>query len=287
MKLLPITEVIVETAEFDTQRLKALEEGRPIPVGTDYQLGEQYDFYNVRQYVFHRDGYKCRVCGAKHGQKVNGVETKFHVHHLETRKTGGNAPGNLITLCTSCHKKYHDGAQPLPDTIRKPRPMRDAAFMGIMRKTLMARLNTLYPNVPISETHGYITKYTRETNRLPKSHINDALCIAGKPTVKRIDDSFLCVPKRTHNRSLHMDTINRGGYRRARQAPKYVHGFRLFDRVKLPDGREGFVFNRESDGRLRVHTLLNAEPTERIKHYKLKRLMNDGALLIEKRSTRI
>ena len=57
--LLPITEVIVETAEFDTQRLKAMLEGRPLPVGTDYQLGEMYDEYNVRQYVLKRDNYTC------------------------------------------------------------------------------------------------------------------------------------------------------------------------------------------------------------------------------------
>ena len=39
-RILPITLVRVETAEFDTQRLKAMLEGKPLPVGTDYQLGE-------------------------------------------------------------------------------------------------------------------------------------------------------------------------------------------------------------------------------------------------------
>jgi N6-L-threonylcarbamoyladenine synthase len=49
--LLPITKIVIETAEFDTQRLKAMLEGRPLPVGADYQLGEQYDEYNTRQYI--------------------------------------------------------------------------------------------------------------------------------------------------------------------------------------------------------------------------------------------
>jgi N6-L-threonylcarbamoyladenine synthase len=159
--------------------------------------------------------------------------------------------------------------------------MRDAAFMGIMRKTLMARLNTLYPNVPISETHGYITKYTRETNRLPKSHINDALCIAGKPTVRRIDESFLCVPKRTHNRKLHRDTINKGGYRKANQTPKYVRGFQLFDRVWLPDGREGFVFGRRASGGFNVRTLDGEVLSAGVNSKHLTRLDSRKSLLTE------
>jgi len=87
-KILPISKIVIETAEFDIQRLKALEEGTPMPVGTDYQLGEMYDHYNVRQYVLHRDGYRCRKCKTD--------KAKFYVHHLETRATGGDAPNNLI-----------------------------------------------------------------------------------------------------------------------------------------------------------------------------------------------
>ncbi len=71
--LLPIANVIVETAEFDTQRLKAMLEGRPLPVGTDYQLGEMYDEYNVRQYVLKRDNYTCQCCGA-HPSAKKGVK---------------------------------------------------------------------------------------------------------------------------------------------------------------------------------------------------------------------
>ena len=97
-QILPISEIQVETAEFDLQRLKAMEEGRTPPVGTDYQLGEQYDFYNTRQYVLHRDGYTCQCCGT-HDNNI-----KLHVHHIESRQTGGDAPNNLIILCEHCHK---------------------------------------------------------------------------------------------------------------------------------------------------------------------------------------
>ena len=162
-KLLPLTTIRVETAEFDLQRLKAVEEGNSLPVGKDYQLGEQYSYYNTRQYVLHRDGYKCICCGAK-STKKKGV--KFHIHHLESRKTGGNSPSNLITLCESCHKLYHAGKLEISVKKRKIKSMRDATFMGIMRKTLMKRLRNMFPNTEIKETMGYITKYWRERKNI-------------------------------------------------------------------------------------------------------------------------
>ena len=36
-------------------------------------------------------------------------DVKLHVHHRESRKTGGNAPDNLMTLCEDCHKKLRKG----------------------------------------------------------------------------------------------------------------------------------------------------------------------------------
>ncbi|MDR1000832.1 MAG: HNH endonuclease, partial [Clostridiales bacterium] len=227
--LLPITKIIIETAEFDTQRLKAMLEGKPLPVGADYQLGEQYDEYNTRQYIFHRDGYRCRVCGSKHGDTQNGVKVKFHVHHLESRKTGGNAPNNLITLCRRCHTKYHEGKLLLPETLRKPYSMRDATFMGITRKTLMGRVRRLFPGIEVMETHGYITKCRRETARLQKSHAVDARCITDSPMAKPLDCIYQQKAVRRHNRQLHKATILKGGIRKANQTPKYVHGFQLFD----------------------------------------------------------
>ena len=83
-RILPVTLVRVETAEFDTQRLKAMLAGKPLPVGTDYQLGEMYDEYNVRQYVLKRDHYTCQCCGTHNTAKK---VVKLHVHHLESRKT--------------------------------------------------------------------------------------------------------------------------------------------------------------------------------------------------------
>lgn len=254
--ILPISKVIVETAEFDLQKLKAIQNGEKVPEGEDYQKGEMYGEYNVRQYVLKRDNYVCRICGCK--------EAKFHIHHIETRKTGGNAPDNLITLCENCHEKLHKGIIN-PDIVgkRKLRSTRDAAFMGIMRKTLMRRLEEEL-DVPVIETMGYITKATRtEYLRLAKTHTSDALAIVhGRhgfninrlTTIELSDRIYVVKPVRRHNRQLHRATILKGGRRKSNQAEKYVFGYRLFDKVQF-NRQDCFIWGRRTSGHFVVKTI--------------------------------
>ena len=246
-KILPVSEVYVETAEFDLQRLKAMEYGKPLPVGTDYQLGEQYDFYNTRQYVLHRDGYTCQCCGTHD----NGV--KLHVHHIESRQIGGNAPNNLITLCEHCHKAFHEGKIELPKGKKRGESYRDATFMGIMRNTLLERLKKEM-DIPVTMTYGYITKYWREKAGLKKSHINDAICISKHPYAKPLDIYHLTKAVRHHNRQIHKSNFSKGGIRKRNQAPYLVKGFRLFDKI-LYQGKSYFIFGRRATGFFDIRTL--------------------------------
>jgi len=275
---LPVSKVIVETAEFDLQRLKAMEEGRPLPVGTDYQLGEMYDEYNVRQYVLKRDNYTCQCCG-RHPTEKNGI--RLHVHHKESRKTGGNAPNNLITLCEDCHKALHEGKITLPEGKRRGRPNRDAAFMGIMRKTLLERLKEIL-EVPVWETHGYITKYRREKYGILKTHTSDARCVTGMMEAVPSDTIYLVKPVRCHNRQTHKAKILRGGIRKRNQAPYTVFGFRLWDKVKF-DGRECFVKGRRTSGYFALSTLNGEKITDSISYKKLKLLETANHYLTERR----
>lgn len=274
-KLLPLTTIRVETAEFDLQRLKAMEAGESLPVGTDYQLGEQYDEYNVRQYVLHKDSYICQYCGA-HGTAKKAV--KLHVHHLESRKTGGNAPDNLITLCKNCHKAYHAGKIQLPTRGRRRRSTRDASFMGIMRKTLMQRLREIFLDVEIRSTYGYITKYWREKKHIIKTHISDAFVIAKNFDAKRLNKSLLIIPKRQHNRQIHKCKICKGGIRKLNQTPKYVFGYQLFDKVLLK-GKEAYIFGRRSSGRFVIKDI-EEKPIAEPRCSKLKLLEKRSAFLI-------
>jgi len=51
-KILPVSKIIVETAVFDLQKIKAMETGTDLPQGTDYQEGELLGFANLREYCF-------------------------------------------------------------------------------------------------------------------------------------------------------------------------------------------------------------------------------------------
>ena len=241
-RIIPISLVRVETAEFDTQRLKAMLEGKSLPVGTDYQLGEMYDEYNVRQYVLKRDNYTCQCCGA-HTTKKKTV--KLHVHHLEGRQVGGNAPNNLITLCVDCHKALHAGKVKL-DGKKRGKSFKDAAFMGIMRKTLMARLRDELP-IPVQGTYGYITKMRREQNDIKKSHVNDARCISKHPLAEPCSVCYRTKAIRHHNRQTHKANFSKGSIRKRSQMPYVVEGYRLWDKV-LYKGQECFVSGRRASG---------------------------------------
>ena len=241
-KFLPIKKITVETAQFDTQLLKAMEQGLPLPQGTDYQKGEQLGFWNVREYVLFRDGHKCQCCKGK------SKDNKLRVHHIESRKTGGDAPNNLITLCSECHAKYHRGEINLPKTARRGTSLRDAAQMGIMRKALFNRLNEeIGDAIPCYETYGYITKHTRTNACLPKAHVIDARCISGNPYVETDEHYWIIRKLRTNNRQLHKASIIKGGIRKNNQAPREVHGYRLMDSVVYAE-RPCFVNGRRQSG---------------------------------------
>ena len=275
-RILPVALVRVETAEFDTQRLKAMLEGKPLPVGTDYQLGEMYDEYNVRQYVLKRDNYTCQCCGA-HTTAKKAV--KLHVHHLESRKMGGNAPGNLITLCITCHDALHKGKVSL-DNKKRGKPMRDAAFMGIMRRTLMSRLREELP-ITVQGTYGYITKMQREQNDIKKSHVNDARCISKHPFAEPCSVCYRTKAIRHHNRQTHKANFSKGGIRKRSQMPYVVEGYRLWDKV-LYKGQECFVSGRRTSGSFTLKKLDGTRISKGVTFKKLRLLEPATNYLIER-----
>ena len=98
-KVMPLTDITMEMGNFDTQVLKAKEEGKPLPQGADYQHGERYGTATLREAVFSRDNYKCQCCG-----KTIRDGAILHVHHIKYRSQGGtNSMSNLATVCDKCH----------------------------------------------------------------------------------------------------------------------------------------------------------------------------------------
>ncbi|MDI6919974.1 RNA-guided endonuclease IscB, partial [Clostridium botulinum] len=186
-KLLPITNIIIEVANFDTHKLKD-----PSIEGADYQNGEQKDFFNLREYILHRDGHKCQNPNCKN----KNAESILQVHHIGFWKQDrSDRPGNLITLCNKCHTpKNHKKNGFLYGWQPKVKSFKEATFMSMIRWRLV---NTLDCN----HTYGYITKSNRIALKLEKTHYNDAFCIAGGSSQSRVNPLIFEQIKR-NSRSL-------------------------------------------------------------------------------------
>lgn len=269
-KILPISNIVVETASFDIQKIK-----NPSVSGEEYQQGEQLDFFNVREYVLFRDNHTCQHCKGKSKDPI------LNVHHIESRKTGGNAPNNLITLCETCHKAYHNGKIELK--VKRGASFRDASFMGIMRWAFYERLKRTYPNV--SMTFGYITKNTRITNGLPKDHYVDARSISGNPMAKPLGYYFYQKKVRCQNRQIHKVNFLKGGKKKLNQAPLLVKGFRLYDLVEYQKELY-YIFGRRDSGFFDIRKLDGAKVNKGSVNCKYLRLVNiRRSILTERRNS--
>ena len=226
-KLIPITKTTIEVGQFDAQKIK-----NPDINGDEYQQGEQMGFWNVREYVLARDGHKCVHCKGKSKDPI------LNVHHLESRKTGGNSPSNLVTLCETCHKAYHRGEFDLK--IKRGTILRDAAVMNIMRLAVYERAKAEFGNVHL--TYGYITKHTRIENGIAKTHAADAFCIAKNVHARKLDSFFMCRCVPRHTRALHVANPKKGGIRRGAIASHKIgkSRFQRYDMVRWK-GRECFI----------------------------------------------
>jgi hypothetical protein len=187
--ILPISKINFEVANFDIQKIK-----NPNIQGEEYQHGEQMGFWNLREYILHRDNHQCQNPNCKNKDKNPILE----IHHIVYRSNGGtNSPSNLTTLCSHCHTPInHKGF--LKNWKPKIKSFKDATFMSIIRWKMIECLKSKYN---INFTYGYITKSNRIKLGLEKTHYNDAFCIAGGTNQKRIEPIMFEQIKR-NNRSL-------------------------------------------------------------------------------------
>ena len=267
--ILPLSKTTIEVAQFDIQKIQ-----HPEIEGTGYQQGPQLGFWNTREYVLFRDGHCCHWCQGTSNDPI------LNVHHIESRKTGGNRPDNLVTLCETCHDLIHRTHQE-QKIERKNRGFRDATQMGIMRWSIYHQAKTLFPHVGL--TYGYLTKNTRIVNTLEKSHRVDARCISGNPLACSDGTWYLIKMVRRNNRQLHKATIRKGGKRQRNTAATYVYGFRIFDCVNY-QGTVCFIFGRRSTGYFDLRTLDATKIHASASQKKLKMVQKASAFLVERKS---
>jgi len=271
--LIPVDKIIIEVAPFDIQKIQ-----NPGIQGKEYQEGPQKDFWNVREYVLHRDGHKCKQCKGKSKDKT------LQVHHIESRKTGGDRPNNLITLCSTCHSDVHNKGLKL--RVKKSKGFKAEAFMSIVMRRLAEELRASGNKVAC--TYGYITKFNRIKLKLEKSHRNDAFVIAGGEIEERSQNCYFVKQVRKQNRKLFKGI--RSHIRNT--APRFVCSFQRFDKV-LFNGTRGagprrgasphqcFIFGRRSSGYFDLRTLAGQVVHRSAKAKKLKLIQSFNTLLWE------
>ena len=241
-KVLPIYSIRVEICSFDIQKIK-----NPGISGKEYQEGPQKGFWNVREYILHRDNYICQHCKGKSG------DTNLNVHHIESRKTGGNSPGNLITLCKTCHKDYHEGKFNL--NIKRDRSFKDHSYMNIMKNELMRQISLRYINEFPLPMFGYTTKYERAKSGLISREIySDSFIISGNLKSKPSDHVYICRQIRRHNRQIHAANILKGGKYKKNQSQYRLYGYRLNDIVEF-NGRMYYIKGRRVRGYFDIRPL--------------------------------
>lgn len=260
--VLPVTLWKVETASFDIHKIS-----NPDVKRWDYQKGNKKDFYNVKAYVLHRDGYQCHKCKTKKG--------KMHVHHVVFRSNGGtDSPENLIVLCSDCHDKLHKGEFEIKGIRSKTK---HATEVGIVKSQLEKQFGDF------EETFGYQTKFNREQIlKLPKTHYNDAVAICCEEG-EIIDISSTVYFKKHVSKGDYQQT---NGSRSEKRIPTgKLFGLRKFDYIQHPLGF-GFVKGKRSTGFFAISDLEGKviNPSVNVKK-NCTRLTARTTTLIERRGT--
>ena len=244
--ILPISNIILEVGEFDTQ---LLQDSTLVFHKWDYQRGELYQQENFKQAAKARDGYKCQCCGRK--------SCRLEVHHLLPRSRGGSDKlANLITLCSDCHHLAHSSEEQLLAFQKKfGRKARGTLNYATQMNVLRSMLQKEYPNAEI--TYGFITKDVRRVFGLEKSHIIDACCIASRGSEFHNENSNRykkkCIAKGDYAR-----TGVKGGKFIVLPKGKIV-GFKRYDKV-LYNNKEYFVVGRMSTGCIYLIDIDNNRP---------------------------
>jgi len=241
-----------------------------------YQQGELYQEENIKMYVRVRDKYTCQYCGEKRPPRLE-------VDHIVPKSHGGaTAPHNLVAACHDCNRRKGNVTAEefgYPDIQAQARKsLREAAHTQQGQNVTIAELSKL---APVSVTFGYITKVDREQMKLPKTHYFDAVAIAshGDSVITFVGFEKMRAVSRGQ-RQLYRTSPSKGGKFQACRLPYEVFGFRMNDKVALPDGTIGFVSRRRKTGSFGVNDIDGNEIRGGITYKKLVLIERAKTLLV-------
>ena len=269
--ILPISDIILETATFDPHLLKdpTLKYNK-----WGYQKGRLYGFSNMKAYILTRDNHTCQYCKGK------SKDLQLQVHHIIFRSKGGsNNESNLITLCKTCHKKLHSGKIILKLKGKRKSQLKHATQMNSIRIQLLKRVKNSV------ETFGYITKENRQHMKLPKEHYFDAVAIASGGEQVIFKQNYIlfkrCVPKGDYKQTS-------GRRSEIKRTTCKIQGFRRFDEV-IYDNITCFIKGRMSHGYAKLMDIFGNKLKFKhtAKFSKMKRISSRKSWMISKTSFQV
>jgi len=235
---LPISQIIIEDVQVDIARLN-----NPDLTGSQYQDPTRLD-ENLRLACLMRDGYACQQCGKHH--------VRLQAHHLVPRAHGGkDTLTNLLTLCEACHQKVHQGQLTLQATGVSGH-LDQIAQHTMQGKTYLYA--TLGAHMPLFTVFGYQTATFRKKRDLPKTHINDALCIAtyhsGEMVPEPKNNRYRIRFRARQTRKQYQSLPQKGKGRVRYQVNEEREGFHKGDIVRVKGCYVKQINSIYSDGRL-------------------------------------
>jgi len=278
-KSLPINEIVVETASFDTQKM-----ADPNISGVEYQEGTLMG-WNIRNYLMAVQKGKCAYCKGKSGER------RLEIEHIIPRPKGSDRLDNLVLACRPCneHKNHSSlavwekrleleadsdlkkarlsGIKALKGKKLQKRGFRYSAITQSYKRYLLRELAKV---APVRETNGAVTAYNRERQNLDKSHVIDAIVIASVSVISfadqrmqpvEIPDNFI-VERRLKKRKpaqFISDQHKKKIIKEDWDVRFDRYGFTLWDKVRLVDGRVGelvgYISTIKTSGSCRISNI--------------------------------
>jgi 5-methylcytosine-specific restriction endonuclease McrA len=259
--LLPVSQVNVEIASFDTQKMQ-----NPEIFGLNYQQGELQG-YMLREYLLRKWEHRCAYCGKG--------SLPLQVEHIVPRVRGGsNRLSNLTIACEACNVRK--GTQTAEEfgyphiQVQARIPLRDAAHVSSLKTALLTQLAQAFGSDRVSVTFGYETKYKRiQVLGLPKSHTADAVAIACAIGERVIPTQHIyqirCVLRGNYQLFNGKHSEHKGW------APRKVKGWKLYELVEV-NGQIGYIGGRRLKGSFIVKDFTTGKTILEVTPRKLRRL---------------
>ena len=164
-KLLPVKDWTLELNKFAFMQL---EDGTV--TGVDFQNGRLKGYKDAKEYVSEHQNCHCAFC-------KKDIE---EYHHIVPRCEGGfDGPENLIGLCKKHHRAVQNNEITSEKLIGKKKKFAGTSAWNQAMPYVYAELVMIFGEEHVHLCSGYETKQLRDMLKLPKSHTNDAICIAG------------------------------------------------------------------------------------------------------------